>query len=86
METHMSRSSKSAIAARQEAEKLLPPQPPPRSNYEQEVAILERQHRAQDEKTARLRALRLAKEAAEAQGQGAPAPIKQRKRSPATTS
>ena len=78
--------SKSAIASRQQAEKLLRPQPPPRSTYEQEVAILEQRRRADDKKTARLRALRLAKEAAEAQGQSAPAPVKQRKRSPATTS
>ena len=83
---HMITPSKTAIASRQQAEKLLPPQPPPRSTYEQEVAILERQHRAQDKKTARLRELRLAKEAAEAQGQSAPAPVKRRKRSTATPS
>ena len=73
-------------ALRQQAEKLFRRQPRPQSTYEQKATVLEQQRRAQDEKTARLRALRLAKEAAEAQGQGAPAPIKQRKRSPATTS
>ena len=78
--------SKTAIASRQRAEKLLSPQPPSRSTYEQEVAILEQRRRAEDKKTARLRALRLAKEAAEAQGQSAPALVKGRKRSPATPS
>jgi hypothetical protein len=80
----MIKPSKIAIASRQQAEKLLRPQPLPRSTYEQEVALLEQHRRAEDKKTARLRALRLAKEAAEAQGQSAPAPAKQRKQSPAT--
>jgi hypothetical protein len=55
-------------AAVEKAEKLLSPKPP-QPTYAEEAALLEQQRRAQDEKTARLRALRLAKEAAEAQGQ-----------------
>jgi hypothetical protein len=80
----MSKSNETAAASRQ-AEKLFRPQPRPQSTYEQKTAILEQQRRAQDEKTARLRALRLAK-AAGGQGQSAPALVKGRKRSPATPS
>jgi hypothetical protein len=58
----MSKSNETA-AASQQAEKLFRPLPRPQSTYEQKIAILEQQRRAQDEKTARLRALRLAKEA-----------------------
>jgi hypothetical protein len=73
--------SKIAVAAREQAEKLLSAQQRHQSTYEQEIAILERHRRAEDEKTARLRALRLAKEAAEAQGQRPPTLGKGRKRS-----
>jgi hypothetical protein len=69
----------------QQAEKLFRPQPRPLFPHEQEIVILEQQRRAQDEKTARLRALRLAKEAG-GQGQSPPALAKRRKRSPATPS
>jgi hypothetical protein len=73
-------------ALRQQAEKLFRRQPRPQSTYEQKIAILEQRRRAQDEKTARLRALRLAKEAAGGQGQSTPALVKRRKRFPETTS
>ena len=73
----MSISNETAIAS-QQAEKLFRPQPRPQFPYEQKATVLEQQRRAQDEKTARLRALRLAKEAAEAQGQSAPALVKGR--------
>src|SRR5215472_8689245 len=88
----MSKSSRSAVASREQAERLLSPQQRHQSTYEQEVAILEERRRAQDEKTARLRALRLAKEAAEAkrpsgsEEQSTPHPVKPRKRSPASAS
>jgi hypothetical protein len=47
------------------AEKLLKPKPP-EPKYSEIAAALEKRRRAENEKTARLRALRLAKEAAEA--------------------
>jgi hypothetical protein len=52
-------------AAIQRAEKLLKPKPP-EPKYSEIAAALEKRRRAENEKTARLRALRLAKEAAEA--------------------
>jgi hypothetical protein len=52
-------------AAIQKAEKLLKPKPP-EPKYSQIAAELENRRRAENEKMARLRALRLAKEAAEA--------------------
>ena len=51
-------------AAIQRAEKLLKPKQP-EPTYSEIAAELENQRRAEREKTARLRALRLAKEAAE---------------------
>jgi hypothetical protein len=56
-------------AAIQRAEKLLKPKQP-EPTYSEIAAELENQRRAEREKTARLRALRLAKEAAEEAGQG----------------
>jgi hypothetical protein len=58
--------SKTAAASRQQAEKPTRPQPRPQSTYAHELAILDEQRRAEDKKTARLRALRLAKEEATA--------------------
>ena len=55
----MSDTNKSAAMSRQKAEKLLGGKPAP--TYADEAAALEKQRRADDEKTARLRALRLAK-------------------------
>ena len=52
-------------AAIQRAEKLLKPKPPERT-FKELATELEKRRRAENEKTARLRALRLAKEAAEA--------------------
>ena len=59
----MSEAKKSA--AIQRAEQLLKPKPP-EPTYNEVTAELENRRRAENEKTARLRALRLAKEAAEA--------------------
>ena len=59
----MSEAKKSAAIRR--AEKLLKPKPP-EPTYNEVTAELENRRRAENEKTARLRALRLAKEAAEA--------------------
>ena len=59
----MSEAKKSA--AIQRAEKLLKPKPP-EPTHNEVVVELENRRRAENEKTARLRALRLAKEAAEA--------------------
>ena len=56
-------------AAIQRAEKLLKPKPP-EPTYNELAAELENRRRAENEKTARLRALRLAKEAAEAAKEG----------------
>jgi hypothetical protein len=61
----MSVMDKSAAIFRQKAEKLLGGKAEP--TCADEAAALEKQRRADDEKTARLRALRLAKEAAEAE-------------------
>ena len=60
----MSITDKSAAISRQEAEKVLGGKAEP--THADEATTLEKQRRADDEKTARLRALRLAKEAAEA--------------------
>jgi hypothetical protein len=60
----MSVADKSAAISRQQAEKILGGKAQP--TYADEVTALEKQRRADDEKTARLRALRLAKEAVEA--------------------
>jgi hypothetical protein len=59
-------SNKVVDAARERAEKLWRSQPRPLYPFDQEIALLKQRSRAQDEKTARLRALRLAKEAEEA--------------------
>jgi hypothetical protein len=59
----VSDADKSAAISR--AEKLLKPKPP-EPKYSEIASELERRRRAENEKTARLRALRLAKEAAEA--------------------
>ena len=59
----MSEAKKSAAIRR--AEKLLKPKPP-EPTYNEVTAELENRRRAENEKTARLRALRLAKEAVEA--------------------
>jgi len=56
-------------AAIQRAERLLKPKPP-EPTYNEVTAELENRRRAENEKTARLRALRLAKEAAEAAKEG----------------
>ena len=63
----MSEAKKSA--AIQRAEQLLKPKPP-EPTYNEVTAELENRRRAENEKTARLRALRLAKEAAEAAKEG----------------
>ena len=60
----MSITDKSAAISRQEAEKVLGGKAEP--TYADEATTLEKQRRADDETTARLRALRLAKEAADA--------------------
>jgi hypothetical protein len=60
----MSVADKSAAISRQAAEKVLGGKAEP-TNAD-EATALEKQRRADDEKTARLRALRLAKEAVEA--------------------
>ena len=62
-------------AAIQRAEKLLKPKPP-EPTYSEIAAELENQRRAEREKTARLRALRLAKEAAEGEGRNAAKPMR----------
>jgi hypothetical protein len=59
----VSEAKKSAAIRR--AEKLLKPKPP-EPTYNEVTAELENRRRAENEKTARLRALRLAKEAVEA--------------------
>ena len=61
----MSVADKSAAISRQQAEKILGGKAQP--TYADEATALEKQRRADGEKTARLRALRLAKEAAEAE-------------------
>ena len=53
----------------QRAEKLLKPKPP-EPTFAEHAAELDKQRRADEEKTKRLRALRLAKEAAEGNGSG----------------
>jgi hypothetical protein len=65
-------------AAIQKAEKLLRPKPQ-QSTFADEAAALDKQRRSEDEKTARLRALRLAKEAAEGEERNA-SKTKRRKR------
>ena len=61
----MSVTDKLAEISRQRAEKVLGGNAEP--IYADEATALEKQRRADDEKTARLRALRLAREAAEAE-------------------
>jgi hypothetical protein len=61
----MSVTDKLAAISRQRAEKVLGGKAEP--IYADEATALEKQRRADDEKTARLRALRLAREAAEAE-------------------
>ena len=56
-------------AAIQRAEKLLKPKPS-EPTFVEHAAEVDKQRRADEEKTKRLRALRLAKEAAEGNGSG----------------
>jgi hypothetical protein len=79
----MSKADDLAAASRRKAEELLS------RNREKEVerlAVRDKQRRADDEKTARLRELRLAKEAAERAERAKTASVRSTRRKPAPTS